>query len=316
MKEFLEKYLKKTITIAEEQQLFNKLPLQYKGRYHLYKASLGGHEWIIAVPKSKTVLADLRRDQKQISCAAGLDCVLYLEAANAYARKAMLEEGIPFIVEGKQIYMPFLGLMSSETAARTVGPVRKISFLTQKLILTAIYEKWSNVNVTEAARLLGVSKMSASRCFDEMEYLQVPLIAENNGRRNISAAGPAKETWEEVKEFMVNPVIRRFELTEDIGLQFRAGLSALAELSLLSENECPVYGVLKKDLAKNRIKDIRQAGWQDEKKSIVLELGYIIDFQGKGVMDPLSIALCLTGDELEDARINSSIQEMLEEYVW
>ena len=184
------------------------------------------------------------------------------------------------------------------------------------MILTALYEKWDNINVTEAARILGLSKMSASRCFDEMEYLQIPLITAASGRRVISVKKSVKEIWEEVKGFLIDPVIRRFELTEDAGLEFKAGLSALAELSLLSDNECPVYGVSKKDLSASGVKDFQKAGWQDEKKSIVLELGYIIDFQGKGVMDPLSIVLCLTEDELADARISGSAQEMLEEYVW
>ena len=49
---------------------------------------------------------------------------------------------------------------------------------------------------------------------------------------------------------------------------------------------------------------------------IVLELGYFIDFSGKGLQDPLSVVLSLTGEEQEEERIDISINEMLEEYVW
>ena len=296
--------------------MFNKLPLQYKGRYRLYKASTGEFEWIIAVPATRTVLADLRRDQKTISAAAGLNCVLYLNSVNAYSRKTMLEEGIPFVAEEKQIYMPFLGLMNSETENRIVKPVRTISFMTQKLILTALYDRWKDVNVTKASQILGVSKMSVTRCFDEMEYLQIPLLTEDSGRRKISVEGKIREVWKEIKGFMISPVIKRFELVEDAGLDFLAGLSALAELTLLSDNEYPVYGIGKKNIVQSGVREMRQAGWQDEKKSVVLELGYVIDFQGKEVMDPLSIMLSLTDEELEDARVNNSVEEMLEEYVW
>ena len=49
---------------------------------------------------------------------------------------------------------------------------------------------------------------------------------------------------------------------------------------------------------------------------VVLKLGYFIDFSGKGLQDPLSVVLSLTGEEQEEERVDISINEMLEEYVW
>ena len=49
---------------------------------------------------------------------------------------------------------------------------------------------------------------------------------------------------------------------------------------------------------------------------MVLELGYFIDFDGKGLQDPLSVALSQTEDEQKEERVNISTKEMLEEYVW
>ena len=47
-----------------------------------------------------------------------------------------------------------------------------------------------------------------------------------------------------------------------------------------------------------------------------MELGYFIDFFGKGLQDPLSVALSLTREEQEEERVKISVNEMLEEYVW
>ncbi len=41
-----------------------------------------------------------------------------------------------------------------------------------------------------------------------------------------------------------------------------------------------------------------------------------IDFSGKGLQDPLSVVLSLTGEEQEEERVDISINKMLEEYVW
>ena len=57
-----------------------------------------------------------------------------------------------------------------------MAPVHLTSFLTQKMLLMAIYERWNEVKVSDAAKRMGVSTKSASRCFDEMEYLNIDVL--------------------------------------------------------------------------------------------------------------------------------------------
>ena len=44
------------------------------------------------------------------------------------------------------------------------------------MLLVAIYERWKEVKVSEAAERLSVSRKSASRCFDELEYLNIDVL--------------------------------------------------------------------------------------------------------------------------------------------
>ena len=48
---------------------------------------------------------------------------------------------------------------------------------------------------------------------------------------------------------MRNPVIARYELQEDIKLIKKAGMSALCEYSLLSDNDYPTHAVTKREMA-------------------------------------------------------------------
>ena len=64
------------------------------------------------------------------------------------------------------------------------------------------------------------------------------------------------------------------------------------------------------------VKVEKQVSELEEIGCVVLELGYFIDFLGKGFQDPLSVVLSLTGEEQEEERVDISINEMLEEYVW
>ena len=88
----------------------------------------------------------------------------------------MIEEGIPFVIQNKQIYLPFIGIMLSEQTDRQIMPVRMISYLTQKLLLCGLYEKWVNMTVTDIAEKMHVTKMSISRCFDEIQYLGIDVL--------------------------------------------------------------------------------------------------------------------------------------------
>ncbi|MBQ2923021.1 MAG: hypothetical protein IJE60_08050 [Tyzzerella sp.] len=273
-------------------------------------------EWIIAKPKKELRLNALRYDRSQIEKTAGLNCALYFNKLNYYTKETMLNEGIPFILEGKQVFLPFLGMLLSEKDDRRLVPVHTISFLTQKLILCALYEKWNDMNATKIAEKLGVTKMSVSRCLDEIEYLDIKILDKSGKTRKVSVSEEIRVLWEEIKPVLRNPVIARFQLAEDIRLDKKAGISVLCEFSMLSDNVYPTYAVTKGDLKETNIKKIRQISIGEEIGCEVLELGYFIEYNGKMVQDPLSVMLSLSAENLEDERVQICIEEMLEEYVW
>lgn len=316
MKEYIEKSLRRTVTLVENIDIYKKLPLKFKGSYELFSVYQDNVEWVIAKPKKELRLNVLRYDRKQIEKTAGLNCAFYFTKVSYYMKETMLNEGMPFIIEGKQVFLPFIGMLFSEKDSRKLAPVHQISFLTQKLILCALYEKWEDMNVTRIAEKLGVTKMSVSRCLDEIEYLDIRILDKSGKTRKVSITKEIKVLWEEIKPNLRNPVIVRFQLAEDVKLKKRAGLSALCEFSMLSDNTYPTYAVVKNELKENKIKQLRQISSGEEIGCEVLELGYFIEYNGKMVQDPFSLMLSLTTEELEDERVQTCIEEMLEEYVW
>lgn len=316
MKTYIEKCLRRTVTIKGNTELINKLPLKYRGNYNLFSVFQDGIEWIIAQPKKVLRLNVLRYDRNQIEKVSGLNCALYFEKLNYYSKDTMVNEGIPFIIADKQMFLPFLGILLSEKNDRKLVPVHTISFLTQKLLLYALYEKWKGMNVTSIAKRLDVTKMSVSRCLDEIEYLDIDILDTAGKTRKVSVENEIKVLWKEIKPVLRNPVIRRYELAEDLHLEKKAGLSALCEYSLLSDNSYRTYAITKKELSDTNIRLLRQISSEEEKGCEVLELGYFIDFNGKPIQDPLSVLLTLSGDDLEDERVQICIDEMLEDYVW
>ena len=316
MKEFLEKSLRQNVIMTENKELYKKLPLVYRGRYDIFTVETNGVFWMALYPKDDVGLVLLRRDRANVEKITGLNCAIFLDQTTFYIKEKLMEEGIPFVIDGKQVFLPFIGYLLSKSNGRELAPVHLISFLTQKMLLLAIYERWNEVKVTDAAKQVGVSTKSASRCFDELEYLNIDVLGMKGKSRVINIPDDRKQLWQQMESVLRNPVIQRFMLREDMKLEKKAGISALCEYSLLSDNAYPTYAVTKKELKVSGVKEKKQASELEEIGCVVLELGYFIDFLGKGLQDPLSVALSKTGEEQEEERVNISINEMLEEYIW
>lgn len=316
MKDYIEKCLRRTVSIEKNPKLYQNLPLMYRGRYELFSVYQDGIEWVIARPHNNLRLNVLRYDQKQIEKVTGMNCALYFTKLSYYTKEMMLTEGIPFIIEGKQMYLPFMGMLLADNNERRLKPVHTISFLTQKLLLCALYEKWDKMNVTRIAERLEVTKMSVTRCLDEIEYLDIDVLDMSGKTRKISVGEDIKKVWENIRPVLRNPVITKFQLVDDIGLENKAGISALCEYSLLSDNVYPTYAITKKELNDKNIKSYRQISAGEPIGCEVLEVGYFINFADKKMQDPLSVILSLTKEDMEDERVLICIDEMLEEYVW
>lgn len=316
MKEYIEAILHQNIQLIpyEEQ---HKLPLAYRNAYHLNRVIINGQEALLAAPIEKIPLAALRKQHRQMAVYTGLPCVLYLKEMNYYSRDAMLEEGIPFVWEGHQIYLPYIGALLEDQKRPALRSCTRISYLTQKLLLMALYEGWQRITVTKAAELLGVSKMSVTRCFDELEAMDIPYLMVRSRARSITADADKKAMWEKLKPILRNPIITTYALKEKPDIQLPiAGTMALAHYSMLDEDNRPTYAVTKKNLSDIDLSADRQTPAGEIPGCTIQEMGYQISFEDGSAVDPLTIVLGMGEEELSDPRVGMAIDEMLEKHVW
>lgn len=314
MKDFIEKVLHQKINIAEYEET-KELPLIFTGSYKLYSLEVFNQSCIVAELISDIGLASVRKHCKRLRELTGKECVLYYKDLSAYARERMLEEGIPFIWEGHQIYMPFIGIWLKENDARDLEKCTQISFLTQKLLLSALYECWNNITVTMAAEKMCVSKMSITRVFDEIESLEIPVLCKEGRKRLISISQNRRDMWERLRAYLRNPLLNEYYLKEDIGEQnTKSGMSALCEYSILSDNTYPTYALTKNQIIEKKIRTKEQVPKGEQPGCVVQEVGYIVYFDDNKI-DPLTVYM-LMEKELGDPRVEMAVDEMLEEYVW
>ena len=103
MKEYLEKTLRQRVTIKENNDLYDKLPLAFKGRYDILNVETNGMGWLAIQPKNDIGLIALRKDRAKVQNISGLSYTLFLGSATPYIKEKLIEDGIPFVLKDKQI---------------------------------------------------------------------------------------------------------------------------------------------------------------------------------------------------------------------
>lgn len=296
----------------------NILPLFLKGAYHFKVLRIADINFFAAAPIEKINLATMRKHRKKLMELTGMECAFQLETISAYAKQKMLEEGIPFIIEEKELYLPFLGIVLTNKKRERTPPPR-ISFLTQKMLLTVLYNRVFNATVTEMAKILDVSKMSVTRCFDELDAFQLGMI-EDNGKagRRFRWHKTKHELWEAVHLLLRNPVEK--ELLLDCIPPWplpKSGLTAISHFSMLADNSFATYAITRQAMKDLHPENLPQVPHGELPAAVIQVMGYAYLYEGSDelVVDPLSAVLSLTQEELNEPRIEGAVKEILEEFV-
>ena len=175
------------------------------------------------------------------------------------------------------------------------------------------------MTVTEMAKLLWVSKMSVTRCFDELDGFQMNLIDDNKTAGRYFKWGKSKkEFWELIRPYLRNPVEKelRLDCLPPWPLPM-SGLSAVSHFSMLGDNTYPTYAISKKALKDLQPEKLPQVPQDELPAAIIQVMGYDLLYEGDDslVIDPLSAILSLTPEETNDPRVESAVEEIMEEFL-
>ena len=119
--EYLYKVLgiKATVQRAE----FDHLPNYIAVRYRLQKVSMDGQKVIFLYPKTELEQIEvLKKHIARIQKKENLPVVLVLNELSYRQKEYLLREKIPFIVDGKQIYLPFMSVYLQERSDAAKQP--------------------------------------------------------------------------------------------------------------------------------------------------------------------------------------------------
>jgi len=311
-------YIEETLHVPVDASVYqhcDKLPLYLRNGYDLYLLTIQGVECLLMRPKEPANLSSLRKQCGLLSKLTGLDCVVSLENVRVYTREKMLSEGIPFVVAGQQLYMPFMGVALTKKAIRDIPQAQQLSYGAQKMLLNAIYQGWRTITLTETAKALKISKMSVTRYFDELQSLGISLIKSGKKERRFLWDADRRALWEYVHPFLRNPIAKqhRLEYLTDSTPAKLGGISALCHYSMLADNSYTTYAISKETAKAIGLSTFKQIPSDEVPGAVVQVMHYDVEYGDANAIDPLTAILSLADDDKTDPRVEAAIEQTLED---
>ena len=237
---------------------------------------------------------------------------------SAYNRKRLIEQRVPFIVPGNQLYLPMLGIDLREHFRAMREPAVTFSPATQVVVIHALlHDRHDDLNPLDMARRLGYSAMTLTRAFDELESAQFATTAMRGRRRRLRFSSARKETWARAQRFLRSPVARRLFIDHRVPVEgIRAGLTALAEYSMLSPPAHTTLAISKAQWGglRDRHKVVSMSDADPESREVQVWNYAPALFARRNIVDPLSLYLSLKDDG--DERVQESLEAMMKELGW
>lgn len=300
------------------------LPYFLGDAYEMRELTLGRRRLVLALQRDakRTPLAQVRAQIQKIAAATGMPVVYVLPALASYERKRLIEQHVPFLVPGNQLYLPDLGIDLREHFRKPPHQTNEsLSPSAQAIVIAALLQRpWHpEHSASELAGRLGYTPMTWSRASREIAATGVAAIDTVGRARQLRFLQGSKETWERIRGRLRSPTKRVAIATppgEHRGLLVaRAGLSALAAQTMLVEPQTACYAF---DAAGWQV--ARDAGWVEQPRAepgtVEVQIwAYRPDIADHSPnVDPLSLWLSLQG--VDDERIQAALDELIEAISW
>ena len=182
--------------------------------YELYELQLFGHTVLLALvsENAPTDLVQLAKDREQLTSALGRQVVLVLPQLRAYERQRLVQRRVPFIVPGRQMFLPMLLVDLRETfPAAPPPPAPHISWVAQVIVLRALLRgDVAGRPLARVAALLGYSPMAITQGVAELVALKLCRLVVAGRTKSIEFN--ARGLWMKALPHLRSPVKKRIFL--------------------------------------------------------------------------------------------------------
>lgn len=325
----IEKYLKEILgdkVHIEEWDAKKYLPLSLCGEYYFYNGTILEQKCLLLKPKKEIKnIEQLKKHIFLIKKIGEYNVIFLLPKLSSFKRKSMIINGIPFILEDKQMFLPFIGLdlkINKEKKLIEKATVKFEKFIpsTQLVYLYFLYNKEKDITLNMIVSDMKYSKMTASRAVNDLinrGLVTFDIVGETK-RKKIYNCIDKKEYYCKGKGYLVTPLIKTLYMKNNFKILEcpKAGEDALADGSMLNPPKVPVRAIGSKHVVEfeNYILHDEEAIEKSDYIEVqvwsynpeLLQLNKQVDI----------ISLKLTMDTVVDERVEMAFEERLGKEEW
>jgi hypothetical protein len=314
----------------EELEVKDKLPLAFMGDYDFYRGKILNKEFLVFHFKGDYLsIPRLQKHFEIIPRFLGITvpCSLWLDKVSSARREHLINNAIPFFVDEKMVFLPFLGTqLEKHYDAKHKQLPDKFTTAEQGVFLWILHNKTPECPISRIKNDLKLSQATVARAM--LLLMQYGLLTfRGKGTRKKYFRIEAKQFWETGKKYLQTPVQKRLFL-EDIALirtmeAFTAGEDALAEMSMLEVPEHQCKAVYKKSFDKLKGSVVASPDMLRSENYVIVEIwNYDPGLFAKKCPDSSSkseivdiFSLYASLENLtEDVRIEKELEKLMEDF--
>ena len=274
---------------------FQEMPYYIQDAFRIDKVTLEKIEALFIYPKIELEhIAALKKQIGRIQKMDPIPVVIVLHTISRYRRDALIAAKIPFVVPGKQLYLPFIGTYMQERFDPEDRKMEKFQPATQVLFFYYLYRNQRELYTSQAVKDLGYSAMTISRATKQLVQTGYFIESKNGVQKVLTGTADRKALFEKMRGALINPIRRRTSVKWiDVTDHFLiAGDSALARKTMLNDNMFRYYAVDGKvqckelPYAMDANTDVNLELWKYDPK--LLSQGEMVDVENVGCRKVIS----------------------------
>ncbi|MCD8179362.1 MAG: MarR family transcriptional regulator [Tannerellaceae bacterium] len=203
----------------------------------MQRVMLDGKDVVFLYPKTELdVVSAIKKHIERIQKTVRIPVVLVPEYLTYRQKEYLLREKIPFIVDGKQIYLLFMAVYLQERCDGERQNTESMLPSAQLLLLYYIYHGCGELLAGEAVDRLGFTPTSISRALRQLEEMGLIHTEKRGVQKVLLSEKNPEEMFATAKDYFRNPVKRviyvpKAEMNEKLLI---SGYHALSEYSMLN----------------------------------------------------------------------------------
>ncbi|MCL4233940.1 MAG: hypothetical protein KJ042_05435 [Deltaproteobacteria bacterium] len=320
-----ERYLAEVLSISVSVRPWpscHRLPAFLRGQYAFFECGIDGRPCLIMRDRNLAgnSPAAIRKHMEAVREKWSADIIYVCDRVTAHNRKRLIEQKVPFVVPGNQMYLPMSGIDLREHFRKRHAETAKFSPATQATIIHLLLNPpvESGITPSEVAAALSYTPMTMTRVFNEIEAANLATLVKRGNGRFLIMPGNLRDFWSNALPYLRSPVERRVsgKLNTRESPGPLAGLAALARYTDLAEPEHPTFAV-----SRERWKTLRQSGRvrelpSEETDTARFEVWSYSPHRPANceVVDRLSLYLSLKDDPNE--RVEAAREDLLRSVPW